>query len=126
MVDLNIDENFELITDYGNPTTLTRTSDYYIYLRRLIERNEIVGDDTFFKEVLAESIYEGMEEATKEDLIKENIYNFYKEQCPEIRNYLVVEVVCIGTEKLIFYMDTQGEFILSRKYIKYYSEGSAK
>ena len=126
MVEINIDENFELVISNSNPTTASSIWAISTYLRRLIERNEITKKTTFFEEVLSDSLYEGMEDIAKEKLIAENIYNFYKEQFPEVRDYLEITVVCLGQTKMIFYKDTDGQFILEKKYIKYYSDGSAE
>ena len=126
MIELNIDENFELvIRDKSFLTNGSIISGDRTYLKRLIERNEIVRKTDIFEKVLDVKLYEGKSETEIEDLIKENLYIHYEYQYPEIREKLKIEVVYMANELMIFYMDEDDEFILDKKYTKYYSNGGA-
>ena len=126
MIELNIDENFELvIRDKSFLTNGSIISGDRTYLKRLIERNEIVRKTDIFEKVLDVKLYEGKSETEIEDLIKENLYIHYEYQYPEIREKLKIEVVYMANELMIFYMDEDDEFILNKKYTKYYSNGGA-
>lgn len=126
MIELNIDENFELvIRDKSFLTNGSIISGDRTYLKRLIERNEIVRKTDIFEKVLDVNLYEGRSETEIEDLIKENLYIHYEYQYPEIREKLKIEVVYMANELMIFYMDEDDEFILDKKYTKYYSNGGA-
>ena len=126
MIELNIDENFELvIRDKSFLTNGSIISGDRTYLKRLIERNEIVRKTDIFEKVLDVKLYEGKSETEIEDLIKENLYIHYEYQYPEIREKLKIEVVYMANELMIFYMDEDDELILDKKYTKYYSNGGA-
>ena len=121
MIELNIDENFELvIRDKSFLTNGSIISGDRTYLKRLIERNEIVRKTDIFEKVLDVKLYEGRSETEIEDLIKENLYIHYEYQYQEIREKLKIEVVYMANELMIFYMDEDDEFILNKKYTKYY------
>lgn len=124
MIELNIDENFEL--EIRNKSFLTNNSpinDVRVYLQRLIERNEIVRKTDIFEKILDVKLYEGKTEQEIETLIKENLYIHYESQYENIREKLKIEVVYMENELMIFYMNEDDDFILNKKYTKYYSNG---
>ncbi len=114
MIDLNIDENFELTVKNGKETTdysfLLQTEEY---LRNLIIRNELhFSTDVFFETIFDLRLYPGLSDTEIELQIENKILTFYENQFPQVRDYLLVEALINGPELTIFYVNKKYQKLL--------------
>lgn len=114
MIDLNIDENFELTVKNGKETTdysfLLQTEEY---LRNLIIRNELhFSTDVFFETIFDLRLYPGLSDTEIELQIENKILTFYENQFPQVRDYLLVEALINGPELTIFYVNKKSQKLL--------------